>query len=189
MPRHRTPQPSTHWTTPPPPITSENSTQHPNATWTAVDPNTSVVWYPNSMVSNIHMLGHWFPIAGPPNTDHMKDIPSIPIVLDIQLDNNREIFTQWKKAPQHHHRQDETVHHQYILHPSPIFPCRFFHLAKNTYTFELGFLREHNGYDSNACHLVYCPLCTPHMIKHSPAKPTLSSTRTWESISRHTMTP
>ena len=97
MPRHRTPQPSTHWTTPPPPITSENSTQHPNATWTAVDPNTSVVWYPNSMVSNIHMLENWFPIAGPPNTDHMKDIPSIPIVLDIQLDNNREIFTQWKK--------------------------------------------------------------------------------------------
>ena len=113
------------------------------------------------MVSNIHILEHWFSIAGPPNTNYTKDTHSIPITLSTQLDNNRTIFTQWK-----HHRNISNenikpyiINTFRILHPYPL--ADFFTLLKYDRTFELGFLREHNDSDPTAYHPIYYSLCSP----------------------------
>ena len=141
-----------------------------NPIWLAIDPNTSIVRYSNSMVSNTEMLEHWFLISEPYNIEYTNDISSIPIALDTQLNSSREIFTQWK-----HHRnitiyeikpyitRTFRIFHQYSLED-------FYTWLKTTWAFELWFLCEHNGSDPSAYYPVCCPLYSPHSSKTFPTK-------------------
>ena len=72
-------------------------------------------------------------------------------------------------APQHHHRQDETVYHQHIPYPSPIFPCRFLNLAKKRSEIRTWFLMGTQWLRSDRLPSFYS-LCSPYMNKNFPRK-------------------
>ena len=115
------------------------------------------------MVTNIITLESWFPLANFFNVVYLKDITSIPNALGTQLERNRSCITKWK---QHRAAIIEKMKSYIasvfrIIHPYPL--TAFFDWITEAWAFKLGFLREHNGSNSEHYHPVYCPLCSPHM--------------------------
>ena len=114
------------------------------------------------MVINIHILESWSSLSGESNVDYLKDIPSFPITLGAQLDQNLGDINHWK---QHRNMTIEKIKPYiinifHILHPTSF--NNFCVWLKNAWVFELGFLRKNNRSNTLAHHPVCYPLYSPH---------------------------